>query len=455
MRIVQDPYLRGVELLNANESDTEILRQAVIEAGVAVQGARLLVVFLQDEPAGPVVLRARLKSSGAAVIVIGPPGEKAVVDALRAGAEDYIVSNATVLDIAAALRRAAATPRSVGLRKTDLLVGDSVAMSSIRSRIDALSKLDHSILITGETGTGKELAAHALHYSGARRHKPFIAVNVGAIAESLAEAELFGAKRGAYTGADSDREGLFQAAEGGTLFLDEIGTASHALQTKLLRALERHEVTPVGGTTPVPVSVRIVAAMNVEPKIAVAKGELRADLYYRLAAYRLDMPALRAHSSDIPEIVEHYFSLQHTAGPPPTITPEALRRLMSYDWPGNVRELINVLHSAMLVGGACIGPEALLLDAEVRADEPQSVPSYKDAKHDFEVAYVRRALASTGGNVAEAARLAGKDRRDFYDLLRRTGLDADSFRLEEARPVPPPPPPSASKRRAKSNPAGR
>ncbi len=296
----------------------------------------------------------------------------------------------------------------------------------VRRILDDIERLQHfgktSVLITGESGTDKELVARALHHHSPRTAAPFIAVNCVAIPSELAESMFFGHMKGAFTGATADRKGYFELADGGTLFLDEIGDMPAALQAKLLRVLEDGEVTPVGATTTRRVDVRVLAATNADLAAKIAEGQFRQDLYFRLARYAVEMPPLRERPEDLAGLAAHFLQLfaSEMGRTPPPLTPEALALLEAYSFPGNVRELKNVIERALILsGGEAIKREHLqLLASTPRPDGAKtSAPSFGDLPlnlEEAEQALIQRALQQTGGNVAEAARLLGVNRSRIY-----------------------------------------
>jgi two-component system response regulator GlrR len=313
-------------------------------------------------------------------------------------------------------------------RKSDRLIGQSQAITSLYDRIALVAQSDVPVLILGESGTGKELVARAIHWTSRRCQRPFVAINCGSIPEPLLEDELFGHVRGAFTDARAERPGIFEQAAGGTVFLDEITELPASGQVKLLRVLQEREVRRVGGTQAIEVDVRVLAASNRDLQEALRDGSLREDLFYRLNVFTLSLPPLRERVEDIPLLVAHFIvqfspeAGQRVRG----ISAPALERLQSYRWPGNVRELENVIRQAMLL---CRGEEIQEGDL-VLPDETTSpgFPTFKEAKRRFERDYIRQAMERAGGNVTRAARLAGKDRKDFYDLLRRHGVSPEQYR---------------------------
>ncbi len=310
------------------------------------------------------------------------------------------------------------------------IVGRSAGIQNVREQIARVATTNATVLITGETGTGKELVARALHKSSSRAAKPFIAVNCAALSESLLESELFGHERGAFTGADRAREGLFEAAHQGTLLLDEIAELSTAAQAKLLRVLTDGEVTRVGSTRPRSVDVRVLAATHRDLEARVRENLFREDLYYRLAVFPIAIPPLRQRREDIPELSE--VLLQRAAAelklPRRRLSDDALRLLREYDFPGNVRELNNVVERACILAGTDeIGPEAFAnlertrdrsRTADLDAQEAWigSLPDNVDLRavlSSLEKKLIERALASAGGAQAEAARRLGLSRSDL------------------------------------------
>jgi two-component system, NtrC family, response regulator GlrR len=289
------------------------------------------------------------------------------------------------------------------------------------------------VLILGETGTGKEVCAQAIHYLSARASKPWIAVNCGAIPLELIESELFGHVRGAYTTAHNTRDGLVTEAEGGTLFLDDIDCLPLSAQSKLLRFLQEHEYRTVGANAVRHADVRVIAASNRNLAVMAAHNEFRQDLYFRLNILTLTLPPLRERREDIPALSMHFlaqFSRAH-ARPVPTLSPQAVRRLLAYDWPGNVRELQHVLQRALLLSE---GPSLCVADVELPGEPEAAAPgeSFRAAKDrvvkKFERAYIEQLLLTFEGNVTHAAHEAKKDRRAFFALIRKHRIELTRFR---------------------------
>jgi DNA-binding NtrC family response regulator len=297
------------------------------------------------------------------------------------------------------------------------LIGDSAAMRVVFSRLARIAGRDATLLLEGESGTGKELVAEAVHEASSRSSGPFVVVDCGSIPRALLEAELFGHERGAYTGANRARLGAFVHADGGTIFLDEVGELDIELQPRLLGVLERREVKPIGGSQPIPVNVRIIAATNRDLRREVNRGAFREDLYYRLAVACVRLPALRERTDDIPALVRHFLEQQGVAAPPEE---GMLQRLMRRSWPGNVRELRNAVEQIV-----AFGIEEVSLDEAPEQPTAIDVP-FKIAKarlvEGFERDYLVSVLAQHKGNITAAANAAELDRVHFLRLLDRYGL---------------------------------
>jgi two-component system response regulator AtoC len=310
------------------------------------------------------------------------------------------------------------------------MVGNSPEMRKVHDAIRQVAPEKATVLIVGETGTGKELAAHALHHLSPRHEALFVAVNCAAIPADMLESELFGHVRGAFTGAVKDRTGKFELADGGTLFLDEITEMPVSLQAKLLRALQEGVIERLGGHRPISVDLRVVAATNRDPQQAVREGLLREDLYYRLNVFRLDLPPLRDRRDDIPQLARHFLSRR---GIVIGIGEDALATLQGYDWPGNVRELENVLERAAIVcGGKFINVSHLPADLAVSSGAPdirsaklnQENLSMPLATEDLEKQLILEALRQTGGNKSRAARLLDISERSLWYKLTRYNLQS-------------------------------
>jgi len=308
------------------------------------------------------------------------------------------------------------------------IVGRSVAMHEIFQRVQAAAASRGTVLIIGESGTGKELVARAVHECGAPAGAPFVAVNCSALPRELIESELFGYRRGAFSGAHTEYVGLFRAAEGGTLFLDEVTEMALDTQSKLLRALQERRIRPVGSIHEVPIDIRIAASTNIDPHQALLDGRLRRDLYYRLNVNTLRLPPLRERPEDVPLLVDYFSELSSArfACPKRPVSPAALAALEAYAWPGNVRELMNAVESAYTFGGRDtidVGDLPPAVTGTPPADRPP--PGEEDAVRplaEMERRLVVRALAATGGNKLRAARLLGISRKRLYAKLAKYGL---------------------------------
>jgi DNA-binding NtrC family response regulator len=360
------------------------------------------------------------------------------IEAMRLGAFDHLTKPIGREDLsqalAAMLAARAAPSASRPAAGQEGLFGSSEAMRTVQKTIGMLADSNATVLISGETGTGKELVARAIHDHGHRAGKPFIPVNCAAIPAELMESELFGHVRGAFTGAASDRKGAFREAEHGTLFLDEIGDMDIAMQAKILRALQERVVTPVGGK-PVPVDVRVIAATHRDLKHRVREGRFREDLFYRLQVVPIYLPTLRERIADIVPLAEHFLG---KSGGGKQLAPEAAARLLRHAWPGNVRELKNAMERAAVLVRAdiitaadldFIGEAHTAIDAAGPAiDWPdEDLPS---ATARLEEMLIRRALARSAGNRAKAARRLGIHRQLLYVKMKRYGLDMSGDRTQ-------------------------
>lgn len=310
------------------------------------------------------------------------------------------------------------------------IISRSSRMADLLAEAHLIARSDASVLLRGDSGTGKEMLARAIHRASARAARPFIAVNCGAIPEALLESELFGHVKGAFTDAVSNHKGLFQAADGGTLLLDEIGDMPPALQVKLLRVLQERAVRPVGSSQSHPVDVRIVSATHRDLEAALAAGQFREDLYYRLNVVTLTLPTLAERREDIPLLANHFLHKlaakygRRLSG----FAPEALKALIAAPWPGNVRQLFNVVEQVCALATTPLVPLGLVQRA-LRAPSVQ-VLTYAEAKQRFEREYLVGLLKLTDGNVADAARLADRNRTEFYRLLQKHELTPGHFQSE-------------------------
>jgi DNA-binding NtrC family response regulator len=306
-------------------------------------------------------------------------------------------------------------------------MGASALVASLVGEVRRVADTGLTVLLHGETGTGKELVARAIHHLSRRRNGPFVALDCGAVSESLLESELFGHERGAFTGAVQRHDGLLKGAAGGTVLLDEIGNLPPRLQSKLLRVLEERQVLPVGASRPIELDVRFLAATNEELERAVETNTFRRDLYFRLAEYTLRLPPLRQRPEDIPHLTARF--LRDFGGPPRRLTPEALAELQRHPWPGNVRQLRNVTRQAAV---AADGPNIGARHLRIRVDEPAPPVPYDGrplkeiadaAAREAEIGAIREALRAAGGNRAEAARVLQVDYKTLYLKLKRYQIE--------------------------------
>src|SRR5262245_13381170 len=315
-------------------------------------------------------------------------------------------------------------------------VTQSPKMENVLHQARLVAQSEASVFLQGASGTGKELLARAIHRASRRAQGPFVAVNCAAIPENLLESELFGHRKGSFTGANYDHKGLIPAADQGTLFLDEIGDMPFALQAKLLRVLQDREVRAVGATQGAPVDVRIISATHRDLDAQMKEGRFREDLYYRLNVVSLDLPLLSERREDIVPLATHY--LKSTAArynkDVQAFAPEALQLLLAAPWPGNVRQLVNVIEQVVALCASGLVPASLVQQA--LKEEPARLASLEQARGAFEREYLIRILRITGGSVTQAAKLAQRNRTEFYKLLERHKLEPKMFKPEKGAAAP-------------------
>jgi two-component system nitrogen regulation response regulator NtrX len=399
----------------------------------------LLDLLMPPGPDGLETLE-RLRERGRSTPVIMMSGKAQLTDAVRAvklGAFQFLEKPLTPESVLATVRAALELNRTraenralhAELGRRSALVGESAAMREVRALIARVGPTEARVLLTGESGTGKELAAAALHAASRRGGRAFVTVNCAAIPRDLVESEMFGHERGAFTGATERRLGRFELAHTGTLFLDEIGDLSADAQAKLLRTLETGELQRLGAEGAQRVDVRVVAATNRRLEDAVADGEFREDLFFRLNVFPIRLPALRERLEDLPALVAH---LAERLRPRqvPTFTPQALEALAGYAWPGNVRELANLVERLIILSGPTVDAPAVRQVLRGAPAPPSTAAAVlgrplSDALDDFERGLIGAALAQARGSIAEAARLLQTDRANLYRRMRRLGLDRE------------------------------
>ncbi len=403
---------------------------------VAARAPAAVVTDLRMEGMDGMALFRQLRERDPTLPVIILTAHGTIPDAVaatREGAFGFLTKPFDSAELLATIAEAtggqrARTGHEAGWRER--IVTRSHAMETLLSELELVAESDASVLIIGESGSGKEVIARAIHDASPRRDGPFVAINCAAVPAELLESELFGYRKGAFTGADRDREGLFVQACGGTLLLDEIGDMPAAFQAKLLRALQEKRVRPVGGAEEVTIDVRVVSATHRDLEQAIRDGDFREDLFYRLNVVQLDIPPLRDRPEDIVPLAEHFLAELQADRPAAEriqgFSREALRVLLGHDWPGNVRQLANVVEQACVLCRKGPVPDSLIRRA-LRAD-PAGVRPLAEARDAFERDYLVRIMRMAGGNVTEAARLAGRNRTEFYRLLKRHSLEAADFK---------------------------
>jgi two-component system, NtrC family, response regulator len=392
-------------------------------------GMRLLEQILSQEP------------STRAIVVTGNDDEKNALRAVRLGAFDYYAKPIRLEELKVIIRRAFhihqlqqkvqqldPTFADGGFHR---MVGASKSMKDIFRFIERVAVSDISVLICGESGTGKEMVAHAIHLQSQRKNNPFVVVNCGAIPENLLESELFGHEKGSFTGAHAQKRGKFELAHTGTLFLDEIGELAAPLQVKLLRFLQDRKIERVGGTQPIDIDVRIIAATNRDLKKDMENHVFREDLYYRLKVVPLDMPPLRERKEDIIPLAQHFlkkFSKEHRKTPV-ILSPEAEGALLMHPWPGNVRELENLISRSVV-----LSPRSVLKPSDLgfALDQIPTDVNLKFAKKAIEMDFVKKALSRNGGIVSRAARELGISRVNLYELIEKYNIRLQEFKMLRA-----------------------
>jgi DNA-binding NtrC family response regulator len=420
----------GEQALDEFDERTNVVVADMLLPGM--DGAALMAGLHERRPDLPVIILTNR----------GKLGES--LDLLRRGAFDYVQKTASFKDLALRVARAAeheALAREVTALRArlaqsqDVVASRAPAMSKVLERIGAVAGTDYPVLLTGESGTGKEVLARQIHLQSKRRERPFIALNCGAIPRDLFESELFGHRKGSFTGAVADRAGVLEEADGGTLLLDEIGDTPASQQVKLLRALEEGELQRVGEAAPRKVDVRLIAATNRDLAAAVADASFREDLYYRISLMPIELPPLRERSEDIPALAAHFLDLAmaETGKRIEPLSREVLEALRRHAWPGNIRELANRIRQAVIL---CQGGSVRTDDLQLGGNGPRAARANGEmlslplaqARRRFEKMYLEGILRQQGGNVSRAADQSGKHRSEFYSLLKRHDIDPESFR---------------------------
>jgi DNA-binding NtrC family response regulator len=402
----------------------------------------LITTLVMKELGGFDVIR-RVRGQGSSlpiVMITGYGNETTAIEATRLGVSDYLEKPVAADELRARLAKIFVAQQRRAPNETASpgpMLSEDPAMKSIFDMVDAVARSDSRVLILGETGTGKQLVAQAIHDSSSRSNAPFVEVNCAAIPENLLESELFGHERGAFTGATERRLGRFEEAGKGTLFLDEIGEMSFTVQSKLLRVLQSGRFNRVGGSVTLQSRARVIAATNRDLQKEVEAGRFRADLFYRLHVITLTLPPLRRRAADIPLLAEYFLRRFRGARETPRgFSPEALEHLRRYNWPGNVRELEHlverfaVLHGRPIIGVSDLPEKIVRATGTPTTSTPDNLlqGDYGSARAAFEKAYLRETLKQARGNMAEGARRAGLDRSHYFRLVRRQGLDPKEFR---------------------------
>ncbi len=452
---------RWLERLIGNELHLETIAAGGAEAALQILEESEVNCMLVDMKMpgmdGMELLRhIKKKDASLPVLIMTAYGDiEKAVQAMKDGAYDFITKpfeeERLLYTVRRALEHEHLLRRNLDLErrirekeKETFFVGESPRMKELIDTIKLVAGTDVTVLITGETGTGKELAARMIHNLSPRTGKPFVAVNCPAIPENILESELFGYRKGAFTGANSDREGLFQAAQGGTLLLDEIGDISPALQAKLLRVLQERELKPLGDTTTRRVDARVIAATNRDLAANVAAGLFRPDLYYRLNVVSVDTPPLRDIPEDIPLIASHFLSLfcGELGLDRKRLTEETIQFLVSRQWKGNARELQNEIKRAVIFSKSeMLSPSNFGNSAEAIASRNSAIETdstdYKEARKkvlaEFNIEYVSNLLRRTEGNVSLAAQAAGVERQSLQQVMRKYGISSAQFRKDEKK----------------------
>lgn len=371
------------------------------------------------------------RSPGLRVVIITAHGTiPDAVTATQHGAFGFLTKPIDKDELMTLVERALKVSGSVDIDEdwASAIITRNQAMKEVMQQAKMVAATDARVLITGESGTGKELLAQAIHKASDRRNKPFVAINCSAMAENLLESELFGHEKGAFTGATRSHEGLFQSAEGGTLMLDEIGDMPMRLQVKLLRVLQESQVRPVGSTDALDIDVRVISATHRDLQELMGQGRFREDLYYRLNVVNIRLPALDDRREDIPMLVAHFLQQisRESDQERKVYAPEAVEMLVTAEWPGNVRQLYNIVRQNVALSRSPVISGEMVQQS--LGEHASKLASFTDARDEFTRNYLSQILQITMGNVSQAARLAKRNRTDFYKLLARHELNPDTFK---------------------------
>jgi two-component system NtrC family response regulator len=433
--VVDDEVKMGVLLAGTLEDEGyDVMRTERGDQAVSLLKKHqfdLVITDLKMSPVGGLTVLQEAKKAQPECIVILMTAHASVetaVSAMKAGAADYLAKPFSLDEMVMLVKRQLESRRladQVQVLKTDLaryvakdMVGQSHSLRDVLDMVSRVAPTDASVLITGESGTGKELVARAIHAASQRSEGPFVAINCAAIPETLLESELFGHEKGAFTGAVARKRGRFELAHGGTIFLDEVGEIAPGIQAKLLRALEEHSFTRVGGVTVQSVDVRMLAATNRDLVARMHEGTFREDLFFRLNVFPIHIPPLRERGEDILLLASHFLAGQGSSA---VLSPDARQALLDYDWPGNVRELRNVLERAVILsnGNTITAADLHLLS---RPKSGKAFVQTSNGMVEVEKQMIQDALDRAGGNKAEAARLLKITRRMLYSRMKKHGL---------------------------------
>ena len=420
--------------LRAEGFDVEAVESAHKALGVLRRFSPDLVItdLRMDKMDGIGLLKElQTRSPGLRVVIITAHGTiPDAVTATQHGAFGFLTKPIDKEELMALVERALKVSGTIEVDEdwAAEIITRNQAMAEVMQQTKMVAATDARVLITGDSGTGKELLAQAIHRASDRRSKPFVAINCSAMAENLLESELFGHEKGSFTGATRNHQGLFQAAEGGTLMLDEIGDMPMRLQVKLLRVLQENQVRPVGSTEARQIDVRVISATHRNLRELMTQGRLREDLYYRLNVVNIKLPTLDERREDIPLLVAHFLQLiaQEADQERKVYAPEAVEMLVTAEWPGNIRQLYNIVRQNVALSRSPVISAELVQRS--LGEHAGKLASFTDARDEFTRNYLSQILQITLGNVSQAARLAKRNRTDFYKLLARHELNPDSFK---------------------------